>query len=102
MIVDCQNADTFLPGFYKHPSYAKMLVELELLKEPTFRENEDEENNSADEFMISSSESSVGGSPVKIVNKDAGTRIKNTVHALYCFLLTVNLFCCLMRMLTNF
>lgn len=66
-----QNADTFLPGFYKHPSYAKMLVELELLKEPTFRENEDEENNSADEFMISSSESSVGGSPVKIVNKDA-------------------------------
>lgn len=50
-----------------------MLVELELLKEPTLKENEDEDNNSADEFTISSSESSAGGSPLKIVNKDAGT-----------------------------
>lgn len=64
-----QNDDKFLPGFYKHSSYVKLLAELELLKEPISKDGDEEEAISAEELVPSSSESSVGNSPIKIPNK---------------------------------
>ncbi len=67
-----QNDERFLSGFRGRPSYVKLLVELELLKEPLLKDNE-EEATSADELAgTSSGESSVLGSPVKILNKYSG------------------------------
>jgi len=50
----------------------KLLVELELIKEPFLKDNEDDDGTSTDEFAGSSSSSSVTDSPVRSISRDSG------------------------------
>ncbi|XP_065220750.1 sorting nexin-13-like [Planococcus citri] len=72
-----QNDDKFLPGFQNHASYITLLAELELIKEPLIKDNDDDEVTSADELLASSTDSSVGNSPTRIINKESTGNIDN-------------------------